>query len=247
MKIAEYGKPDRETVLLLHGGGLSWWDRRAAAELLADRFHVVLPVLDGHAGSGAAFTGIGDSADRLLAMIDRAYGGTVPLIGGLSLGAQILTEMLARRPDICRLAIIESASVIPSRATAALIGPAFSLSYGLIRRKWFAKAQFRYLRMPEDLFEEYYRDTRRIEKRDMIAFLKASAGYAARPELAGCRAEARIIAGGKEQGRILRSAEKLHALLPRSVLEIKDGLYHGEYSICHPEEYVREILEMTGA
>ena len=34
MKCFEYGKDHPQTILLLHGGGLSWWNYREAAELL---------------------------------------------------------------------------------------------------------------------------------------------------------------------------------------------------------------------
>ena len=36
MNIVEYGTQNPETVLLLHGGGLSWWNYRKAAELLGE-------------------------------------------------------------------------------------------------------------------------------------------------------------------------------------------------------------------
>ncbi|MCR4711307.1 MAG: alpha/beta hydrolase, partial [Clostridia bacterium] len=111
MHVIEYGSKDQETILLLHGGGLSWWNYREEAELLSDRFHVVLPVLDGHANSDADFTSIEENASRIISYIDQTYGGSVLLIGGLSLGAQILVEILSQRGDICRYAIIESASV----------------------------------------------------------------------------------------------------------------------------------------
>ena len=58
MTTVEYGDRSRETVILLHGGGLSWWNYREAAELLEDRFHVILPVLDGHADSDSGFVSI---------------------------------------------------------------------------------------------------------------------------------------------------------------------------------------------
>ena len=174
MKIIEYGKQYNDIIMLLHGGGLSWWNYRAEAELLGDRYHVVLPILDGHAESDHDFTSIEENASRIIAFIDSEYGGSVLLIGGLSLGAQVLTEMLSQREDICRYAIVESASVIPSRITNVLIEPAFASSYGLIRRKWFAKMQFQYLRIRDELFEEYYRDTAKINKSNVIAFLKAN-------------------------------------------------------------------------
>ena len=244
MNVIEYGKQNSDIIMLLHGGGLSWWNYRSEAELLSDRYHVVLPILDGHADSDASFVSIEENADRIISFIDSEYGGSVLLIGGLSLGAQVLTEMLSRRDDICRYAMIESASVIPSKMTNALIGPSFGWSYGLIQKKWFAKMQFRYLRIHEDLFEDYYRDTSKISKENMISFLKANTSYEPKPDFQNSQAQVRIIVGQKEQKKMLQSAELLHKMLPGSCLEIKDGLYHGAFSMNHPERYVEEILEM---
>ncbi len=242
MKVVEYGSQNREIIMLLHGGGLSWWNYRSEAELLGESYHVVLPVLDGHAGSTDDFVSIEENAGRIVSFIDREYGGSVLLIGGLSLGAQILVEMLSRRADICRYAVIESASVIPSKMTNALIGPAFSSSYGLIRNRQFSKLQFRYLRMRSDLFDDYYKDTTEITKSNMIAFLKANTAYSMKPGVRNCRAQVRIAVGEKEQKSMLRSAQMLHEAMPGSVLEVMDGLYHGEYSIDHPQQYVQDML-----
>ena len=244
MKIIEYGEKNHEVIMLLHGGGLSWWNYRAEAELLGDRYHVVLPILDGHADSDADFVSIEENAGRIMAFTDRLYGGSVLLIGGLSLGAQVLAEMLSQRGDICRYAIIESASVLPSRITNTLIGPAFASGYSLIRKKWFARMQFRYLRIRDDLFGDYCTDTPKIPKSSMIAFLKANTGYTLDPGIQKSRAQVRIVVGEKEQKKMIRSAELLHEALPGSRLEKKTGLYHGEYSINHPEVYVNDLLEM---
>ena len=244
MKIIEYGKQNREVIMLLHGGGLSWWNYRSEAELLGDRYHVVLPILDGHADSGKDFVSIEENAARIISYIDREYGGTVLLTGGLSLGAQILTEMLSQREDVCRYAIIESASVIPSRMTNALIGPTFSSSYSLIQKRWFAKMQFDYLHIRDDLFENYFRDTAKISKRNMVSFLKASTAYAPKPGLQKCHALVRIVVGKKEPKGILRSAQLLREMLPESIQEVKEGLFHGEFSINHPDRYAAELCEM---
>ena len=244
MNLIEYGKENSDVIMLLHGGGLSWWNYRAEAELLADRYHVVLPILDGHADSDADFVSIEKNADRIISFIDSVYAGSILLIGGLSLGAQVLVEMLTRREDICQYAVLESASLIPSRIINTLIGLAFAPSYGLIRRKWFAKMQFQYLHIRDELFEDYYRDTAKITKGNMIAFLKANTMYELKPEIKNSRAKVRIFVGKKEQKKMLRSAELLHVILPGSWLEIKDGQYHGEYSINLPELYVEELLQM---
>ena len=244
MKIIEYGKENREVIILLHGGGLSWWNYRAEAELLSGCLHVVLPVLDGHADSDEDFVSIEENAARIISYIDRECGGSVLLIGGLSLGAQILAEILSQRENICEYAVIESASVIPSRLTNALIGPAISSCCSLIGKKWFAKLQFRSLHIRGELFEDYFRDTAKISKSNMTAFLKASTAYEPKKGLHKCGAKVRIVVGRKEQKAMLRSAKLLKEILPDSSLEVREGLYHGEYSINYPDRYAEDLREM---
>jgi hypothetical protein len=104
--------------------------------------------------------------------------------------------------------------------------------------------QFDYLHIRKDLFEDYYRDTSQISKENIIAFLEANASYEIKPNLQDVYINTHILVGEKEQKKMIRSAEQLHKALPGSVLEIKKGLYHGEYSINHPEEYTKELLDM---
>ena len=243
MNVIAYGKQNRDTVLLLHGGGLSWWNYREVSRLLEEDYHVILPVLDGHAGSDAAFTSIEDNAARLIAYIDAHFGGQIAVLGGLSLGGQVALEMLSQRPDICQYALIESALVKPSQLTHALIEPAFGMSYGLIKQRRFAKMQAEYLGIPKKLFEDYYRDTCAITKGDMIAFLKANCAYEIKPALAETPARIKIVAGGKEQKNILDSAKLLHKTIPGSQLEILPGLRHGDLSINHPERCARMLRD----
>ena len=245
MKVIEFGKQNKDTILLLHGGGLSWWNYREVAKLLEQDYHVILPVLDGHADSDAAFTTIEDNAARLISYIDTHFGGQVTVLGGLSLGGQVALEMLSQRPNICRYALIESALVKPSRLTAALIGPTFGMSYGLIKQRWFAKMQADYLGIPKELFEDYFRDTCAITKTDMIAFLQANSTYEMKPNLAKTTAKVKIVAGGKEQESIRDSAKLLHSTIPGSQLEILSGLRHGDLSINHPERYVQMLKEWS--
>ena len=239
----EFGKQNSDVILLLHGGGLSWWNYREVAQKLAVQYHVVLPVLDGHADSDTPFTTIEENAARLISYIDTHLGGQVLAIGGLSLGGQIAVEMLSQRKNICRYAFLESTLVKPMKLTAALIGPTFGMSYGLIKQRWFARLQADYLGIPKDLFEDYYRDTCAISKADMIVFLQANSTYEMKPNLAETTAKVKIVAGAKEQKGILDSAKLLHNSIPGSGLEILPGLRHGDLSINQPKQYVQMLKE----
>ena len=244
MNVKEFGSCGRPVIMLLHGGGLSWWSCRDAAGQLADEYHVVLPVLDGHAGSGDDFTSIEANAERLISYIDERFGGAVLVIGGLSLGAQILVEMLSQRKDICSFAVVESALVLPMKMTYRLTGPMISMSYGLIKQRWFSRLQFRSLGLNPELYDEYYRDTCAITKANMIAFLKANSGYKPKSALSSAEAGVCILVGQKEQRIMLESARILHGMIPGSRLEIVRSLRHGELSINRASEYVRYIREL---
>ena len=244
MKCVEYGNQNPETVILLHGGGLSWWNYRDVAQLLSDRFHVVLPILDGHADSAAPFTSIEDNAARIIAHIDEYFGGNILAVGGLSLGGQIAVEMLTQRPDICRFALLESTLVKPSKLTHALIKPTFGMSYGLIKHKRFAKMQAAYLGIPKKLFNDYFRDTCKINKEDMIAFLQSNSAYSIKPALRDAQAKVHIVFGSKEQSSIRTSGKLLNRMIPDSTLESLPGYNHGDLSLNHPEQYAQILLTL---
>lgn len=239
----EYGKENTEVIILLHGGGLSWWNYREVAEQLQENYHVILPILDGHAGSKRNFSSIEENAEELIRYIDEEHQGSVALIGGVSLGGQILAEMLARRRNICRYAIIESALVIPMKLTHRLVKPMMDASYGLISQRWFSKLQFSYLRMKNELYEEYYRDTCKITKENMIAFLRSNSNYTAKKELEKVTAKVWIFAGEKEERKMIQSARVLNELIPESTLEIMSKRYHGEFSMNHAKEYADWIMK----
>ncbi len=245
MIIKEYGADKKDTILLLHGGGLSWWNYREVAELLQGEYHVIIPILDGHAGSDRAFTTIEDNAEELISFVDEELSGSVLLIGGLSLGGQILLEVLSRRQNICVHALVESAAVIPSKLTNMMIAPTFGSCYSLIGNRGFSRLQFKSLHIKSDLFEDYYRDTCQIKKQDMIAFLKANTAYSLKDTFRKSSADIHVYVGEREVKEILRSAESICRMNPSSRLHRMKGLRHGEFSINHADEYANAIRQIV--
>ena len=241
MKYVEYGLKQNNTIMLLHGGGLAPWNYYEEARQLQNQYHVIVPVLDGHSGSDKDFTTIENNADEIIAYIDENFQGRIFLICGLSLGGQILTDILAKRKDICKYAIIESALVFPMKTTYALIQPTFSICYPLIKKQWFAKLQFKSLRIKESFFEDYYRDSAAITKENLIAFLKANSDYKLKESIKESQAKVLILVGEKESRIMKKSAEFLCEQLPNSTFEVLPKYYHGELSINHASEYVQKI------
>ena len=241
MNYIEFGKDNSDVIILLHGGGLSWWNYKEVANLLKDKYRVILPVLNGHAGSNQSFISIEHNAAEIINFIDEHFNGHVYLLGGLSLGGQILLEILSQRHHICDYAIIESARVLPSKMLASMIKPAFSSCYGLIKHKWFAKLQFKSLKLKNNLFDLYFTDTCAISKHDMIAFLQANSLYTLKESIKSTTTKVHLFVGGKEYKIMKKSVQLIHQAIPDSTLEVLPKLAHGEFSINNAEAYVKTI------
>lgn len=243
MIVKEYGKSNKDIIILLHGGGLSWWNYEEVSEILKSNYHVILPILDGHSGSDRDFTSIENNANEIIEYIDNNYNGNVKLIGGLSLGAQILLDILSKRDNICEYAIIESALVCPMKMTNILIESSINMSYGLINKKWFSKLQFKSLKIKKELFDKYYIDSSNITKNNMISFLKANSNYHLK-NIKTNKSKSIVIVGSKERPIMIKSAKRIHDELINSELEILSGYYHGDLSINHPNEYAEKVNKL---
>jgi pimeloyl-ACP methyl ester carboxylesterase len=230
------------TIILLHGGGLSWWSLEPVIRLLRENYHIVTPIIDGH-GEDAyeTFISIEDSAQKLIQYIDAQHSGKVFAIGGLSIGAQIVTEVLSSREDIAEYAIIESALVYPIKGTSLMTVPAYKLFYGLIKRRWFSRLQAKTLLVPENMFELYYKESIKMTKQSLINITLSNGNYELKHSISNTKAKVLIMVGGKEISIMRKSAKRLNEVIVGSELNILPGMGHGEISLLHPEMYV-ELL-----
>lgn len=242
MIFKEIGNKELPTIILLHGGGLSDWSWQNAIKELQSDFHIVTPIIDGHGADGKEeFVSIENSANKLIDYIDNQYNGTVFAIGGLSIGAQIVTEVLSLRDDIAQYAIIESALVYSIKGTTAITAPSYQLFYGLINKRWFSKMQAKTLCVPPDMFETYYQDSLQISKQSLINITISNGNYSLKDSISKTNAKVLIIVGSKEIGIMKKSAYLLHESIKDSDLYIAEGMKHGEISLVHTQKYVKLI------
>lgn len=246
MFIKEFGKENNDIIMLLHGGGLSWWNYIDEITLLEKDFHVIIPILNGHSESDKDFISIEDNAKDIINFIKDNYKGKVKLIAGLSLGGQVLLEILSREEDICEYAILESVSVKPINLSKKAIKFIFGFSYGLIYKKWFAKMQFKYLKIQPKLFDMYFEDTKKITKKNFSSFMVASLRYVLKESVSNCKSKVIILYGGNENKSIKMSAEKISNKIKNSEKYILKDYYHGQLSINQGKEYVDIIKKIIG-
>lgn len=242
MLFRETGDTNLPTIILLHGGGLSDWSWDKVAGILKSKYHIVMPVIDGHGDDGyTEFTSIEESAKKLICYIDEKLGGKIFAIGGLSLGAQITAEVISIRNDITEFAILESTLVYPIKGITLLTVPTYKLLYGLIKRRWFSTAQAKFLCVPEYEFEHYYQDSLRMSRKTLINITLSNGNYRLKDFITNTSAKVLIIVGSKEIRIMKKSAELLHSKIKRSQLYIAQGMRHGELSLIYEEKYIEQL------
>ena len=244
MLFKEFGDKKKPAIILLHGGGLSYWSLQSHIDDLQKDYYVVCPIIDGHGEDYATeFVSIDDSADKVIAFINKELGGKAFALAGLSIGAQIVVSVLSKAPDIAKKAIIESALVYPMKITNSMVNMTYNMSFGLIKKKWFAKMQAKVLFVPDNLFEKYYEQSSAMSKRNLIEMSKSNSDFPLPKGIADTSADALIIVGEKELGIMKKSAKLLDDTIKCSTLNIISGNGHGEISLKTPDKYI-EMLKI---
>mgnify|MGYP000376338553 CR=1 FL=1 len=76
MKFHEFGDKNLPSILLIHGGGSSWWNYLRQARILSEEYRVILPNLNGHGEEYQLdYVSTEDSALEILDYIKENCGG----------------------------------------------------------------------------------------------------------------------------------------------------------------------------
>ena len=96
MKYFEFGKENKELMVLLHGGGTSYLGILPTAKKIAERYHVILTAYDGFNPSEpeTEFSSVAYEARSLEDYIIDNYDGKVDILYGLSYGCRTLMQVL---------------------------------------------------------------------------------------------------------------------------------------------------------
>ena len=252
MNFHEFGPEDAPCVMLIHGGGNAWWNYLRQARALSDRYRVVLPTLDGHGEEcDTPYVSTEATADKLLAYIDERCGGSVFALGGVSLGGQIVMELLARRPDVTEKAIIDGSLCIPqpimARCCIALVHTCWGLMFGkkAARRQIGAMPKILPAKMlyPDELVACYLEDMPRLPKQTMVSIYDTyMRRYRLKDGVRATKAEVQYWYGEKEMECVKKSARLFQSYVPSATLYEARGYDHGYLSIYLPDEWLARAV-----
>jgi pimeloyl-ACP methyl ester carboxylesterase len=238
MIFKEFGDKKKPLIVLLHGGGLSYWSLQHHIKRLQSEYFIVAPIIDGHGDDDCVFTSIEDSGDTIIRYVQKHQKKAAYMIYELSLGAQIATYIISKNPDLFAHAIIESALVYPMKAVSASAKLMYDCMYPLVSKRWFAFLQAKSMFLPDSLHEQYYMDSKKISKQSLINISKSNASFDIKNMLKNVHAKTLIVVGEKELHIMKKSAQCLNEQVKDSHIKKIKGCGHGQLLFQTPDRHI---------
>lgn len=248
MKFHEFGDKSKPHIMLIHGGGEAWWNYLRQARVLGENYHVILPNLDGHGTEAKMpYVSTEDTADKLLSYIDARCGGSLFALGGVSLGGQIVAELLSRRPALTQKAIIDGSLCYPRPLMARLCLISVMLFYKSLFSEKACRKQIAMMpkllpakmMLPPEIQEYYIQDMPCLPKQTMKAIYHTyMMDYTLKNTLRDTKAEVMYWYGEKEMKCVKNSAQRFKELVPSCEIYEAKGYNHGYLSLYLPDEWL---------
>lgn len=215
----ETGIKNPETIIFLHGGGISGWMWDIQVEAFGN-YHCIVPDLPEHGKSSniKPFT-MRKTAELLIDIIKgQAKNGRAHLVG-ISLGAQLVVQIMSMAPEIVDHAFISGTLIrrIPyTDSLLKLLDYAIKVYEPVKDNDFFIKANMRTYNMPKKFFKKFKESTKQIEKDSLDRILRENMLFELPDGLDKVEAPVLIMTGEKDYKIIKESARDLIKILPNS-------------------------------
>ena len=251
MKFHEFGDKNLPPILLIHGGGSSWWNYLRQARILSEDYRVILPTLNGHGEEFQRdYISTEDSAQEILNYVRQNYDGKLFAIGGVSLGGQIAMELLSLDSDIAEKVIIDGSLCIPQPRLARFSILLVSLFGKLMFSKSSCKFQlslmnksYPQLAYPDEIKNYYMEDMPRTPIKTLVTIYKTYMGdYKLKDKISASKAQVLYIYGEKELNGVKESARLFQQMHPDTIFYEAKGYNHGYLSAYLPQEWIDLVV-----
>lgn len=249
MKFHEFGKKTNPHIMLIHGGGNAWWNYLRQAQTLSRDYHVILPTLDGHGEEhDTDYVSTEERAKNLIRYIDENCEGHLFFLSGVSLGGQIVIEMLSERHDIAKKAIIDGCICYPQPHMAKFCIITVRLFSKLMFSRTACKLQTAMLRLlpkmrfPEEIEQYYIQDMPLLRRETLYTIYHTyMENYHLKESICQTKAQIMYWYGSKEMKCVKKSARMFQKCVPSCQIYEAKGYNHGYLAIYLPNEWIELV------
>lgn len=241
--IKETGKNKDETIIFLHSEGTAGWIWDKQLEAFSD-YHCIVPDIPGHGKSaGIKPFIIQSAADMVIDIIkNKAKNGKAHLVG-ISLGAQIIVQILATVPQIVDHALISGTLVHnsePSESFLKLLNYLIKVYLPDKNKTIRIMSYVRSYNMPKSLRGKFKESTYVIEQDSANRIIRENMLFKMLSNLEKANVPVLVMNGQKDYIKIKESAINLLNVLPNSKGAIALKIGH-LWNIENPELFNKTL------
>lgn len=215
------GDPSAPAIVFLHGAGIAGWMWEPQVAALSPRFRCIVPDLPGHGESKTvAWVSIADTATQVAQIIHEQAQGKAHVVG-LSLGAQVVLQMLNDHPEVIDHAIMSGMRLVRSRLAERLIG----LNAPLMRVEWLVRATAQ-RSVPVEYVERFVAEAKGESPATLTKVAKDSLIFTLPVNLAEARSRSLVVAGARELAMIKDSLPIAVKALPDAQSRVAPNADH---------------------
>ncbi len=227
--IKETGSRNAETIIFLHGSAMAgWvWDEQVKE---FDDYHCIVPDLPEHGKSSDVkpFT-INESAELIVDVIGNYTSNRKAHLVGISIGAQIIIQIINRHPELVDHAFISGTIVRripPTKSLLKLLDYTINIYEPLRNTEFFIKANMRTYNLPKMFFDKFKESTLLIKPDSLNRIHKENMIFKQPNGLENIKVPVLVAFGEKDYEIIKQSADDLLMTLQISEVYTAPNLGH---------------------
>lgn len=232
------GSATAPSIVFLHGGGASSWTWEPVLPHFED-YRVLLIDMPEHGKSidEKPFS-IKDTAARLSGIVRSHIKGGKAHFVGLSLGAQVIVELLGMAPDVVNRAVISGTLTRPLPGMS-MIGLMAAMYMPFRNIKLLVEANMKSLGVPVQYYDQFAADTRLLTTEAFTHVTRENMRFSP-PDLKNANVPTLVLIGQKEPKIMRDSAKDLLKALPQAEGHIVPNVGHN-WSLEAPELFAKVV------
>ncbi len=217
--IKETGENNDETLLFLHGEVFAGWMWDKQLKSFSD-YHCIVVDLPGHGKSSKIKSlTIENTAEMIIDLIqDHAHGKKAHLIG-ISMGAQIIVQILGAAPEVVDHAFISGTLVRtspPTKNFSKHLNHLIEIYTPVKNNPLYIKSYMKSYNIPKNLYSKFKESTYNIEQDTLDNIIRENMLFKMPEGLENAHVPVLVMTGEKDYNIINESAKKLINVLPNS-------------------------------
>lgn len=242
MKMHEFGRENKKTILMLHGAGCTYKMWTPQIKELKKSFHLYVPSMSGHEQGDIDFVSSDREADIILEWFGQHRIDCIDVICGASLGAHVAASIMQKAPHFAEYALIESLKGYQYRGF--VLKRFCSIGAYVMRKCAAVKGDMAGCYHQKHASDDCKATISNMSEISLLNIMHETGNYLIREGSEKIETKTWILYGEKEKRECIKNTSRLKKQIRDCrVVEIP-GYHHGELAIGNSKEHLKMLKRL---